>query len=467
MKFRVAALWAIALFLLPLRLHAHAHLASSKPAKGDTVRVPLTEIHLTFTEAVDERYTVVVLLDATGHDITFGKLYPVGGSPTKEWVLRLEHPLIAGAYSVKWKAAGSDGHANGGMFEFFVDVDEAIKPVGKQSPAPPVTPAPAHTEHEGHNVNPAQQSTEIGPMYRPDTSIVWMLTRWVNFLALMLMVGAVAFRFGVAERANLRDDAFMLVLDDATRRLAVTAGQLALTSSALRLWLQSGSLNGEQAMWSSALLKTMILKTGWGKAWLAQTLASAGFLVSALIKTDDRRESWYPATAFALIAAAAPAFSGHAAAVQQMAIVPVLDDAVHVIAASAWLGTLFYVLAVALPAAVRSGHGAERTVKFVHTFSPLALVMATIALLTGAMNAFVQIKAFSDLWTTSYGKILALKIGLVIITLSMGAYNWRVAKPRLGTNEAAAHIRKSATAEIVVAVVIVAITAILVGTPTE
>jgi putative copper export protein len=103
----------------------------------------------------------------------------------------------------------------------------------------------------------------------------------------------------------------------------------------------------------------------------------------------------------------------------------------------------------------------------VNIFSPLALVMAGIAVFTGAMNALIHISAFSDLWTTPYGRLLALKIGLVLLTMTMGAYNWRVVKPSLGTELGTRDLKRSARSEVAMGAIIIVITAILVATPTN
>lgn len=445
---------------------AHTHLAASTPAKGDTVRNPLTEIHLTFSEAVDARYTVVSLLDATGHELAMGTLTAVGGSPSKEYLLTLSRPLIAGAFTVKWRAAGSDGHASSGSFDFIVDVPNAVSDIKTTPSATTMTTDSAMpAAHGGHHASAA----EIPDLYRPESSLVWIFARWLNFLALVLMVGAVAFRFGVLERARkfLNDEVLVLETDDAVRRLAIFAAIFALISNGLRLWLQSGSLHGPERMWNPHLLNALIFHGGWGKAWFAQTAAAAGFLIAMLFKTEDRTESWFSAAALVVIAASTPAFSGHAAAVEQMAIVPVVDDALHVIAASAWLGTLSVLLLAALPRAVRSENGFAKAATLVHTFSPLALTMAGITVFTGGMNAFVHLTAISDFWTTPYGRVLAIKIGVVLLTATMGAYNWKVMRPRLGTEAATSQIKRSAATEVTFALVIILVTAILVGTPTN
>ena len=450
-------LCAFALLKAPAPAAAHLRLASSTPAQSDTVRQPLSEIRLTFTQAVPARYTVVTLLDAFGKEVTIGTLTPVGDVLSEEFVLTLAHPLMSGAFTVRWKTAGDDGHVVSGLFDFVVD---AVQADGALTPAQAAAPPPAAHDHA--------MAAEVPPIYRPESSLAWIGARWLNFMAILLLVGAVAFRFAVLEKARKQLDLGSADdIDSSVRRVATVAAVAALVSNGLRLWLQSGSLHGPEQMWQSDMLSAMIFKTGWGKAWLAQTVAAVGFLIAVLIKSRDRLESWYSAAAFAFIVASAPAFSGHAAAVQQMAIVPILDDVVHVITASAWLGTLGVLLLTVVPRALRSESGFVTTSTFVRTFSPFALLMGALTVFTGALNAFVHIGAFSELWTTPYGRILALKIGLVIIALTMGGYNWRVVKPRLGSDSATAHFKRTATSEFLVAVVIIVITAVLVGTPTD
>jgi putative copper export protein/methionine-rich copper-binding protein CopC len=439
-----------------MQARAHLRLESSSPAQGDTIRQPLSQILLTFSQAVEQRYTVITLLDAGGRELTMGRLHVVGSAPGKQYMLKLERPLMAGAFTVKWKTAAADGHAVSGMFDFVVDAAESTPPPGVTAPAASADPAADH-----------HTAVEIEPLYVPESSLAWIFARWLNFFALLLIVGAVAFRFGVLERARTRvSRALMYDLDGAVRKLAVLAALTILVSNALRLWLQSGSLHGSARMWEQELLSAMVFQTGWGKAWLAQTVAAIGILVASLIKTEDRLESWFSAAAFAVIAGATPAFSGHAAAVQQMAIVPVLDDAVHVIAAAAWLGTLAVMLLAAVPVALRSADGVRACAALVNAFSPFALTMAGLAVFTGGLNAFMHISAIPEFWTTPYGRVLSLKIGVVILAITMGAYNWRVVKPRLGSDAATSHLRKSATSEILMGAVIVLITAVLVATPT-
>ena len=459
---RLLGILVLALALLPAQARAHLKLESSQPAQGDTVRVPVSQITLTFTEAVAQEFLTISILDAFGREIGVEmNVHPIGASPSRQYMVMLAMPLAGGAFTVRWKAVGKDGHAVTGMFDFLVGGSTAVPPTAAGS-----TPGATElhpTEHGGHHT----ESTEIPALFRPETSLLWMFARWVNFTALILVAGAVAFRFGVLERGRaLLGEPLSTSVDDGVRRLALISAAVVILSNILRLWLQFGSIHGPERFFEGDLLSALLLKGGWGNAWIAQTIASIAFLIAVAIKTDDRSDSWYSAIPFAVVTAASPAFSGHAAAVQQMAIVPILDDAIHVIAASAWLGTLAYLMFAAMPRVLRDEDGFVKLGGLVNIFSPLALVMAGIATFTGALNAFIHINAFAEFWTTPYGRLLALKIGLVILTMTMGAYNWRVVRPALGTEVATQDLKRSARSEIAMGAIIVIITALLVATPT-
>jgi putative copper export protein len=376
-------------------------------------------------------------------------------------MVMFDTPLAGGAFTVKWKSVGKDGHAVTGAFDFMVNVGQSVAPTGS---APATTTTGVHPpEHGGHHAD----ATEIPALFRPESSIAWILTRWLNFCGLMLLVGAVAFRFGVLERARTSlGEALVIGIDDGARRIAVIAGVVTMVSNLGRLWLQYGSLHGG-GMWQSDLLTALLVDGGWGRAWLAQTFAALGVVVAAAIKTDDRLDSWYSALPFTVVAASTPAFAGHAAAVQQAALVPIAADAVHIMTAASWLGTLAVLMIAAVPRAVRAQDGFINVATLVRTFSPFALAMAGVAVFTGTVNALVHIAAVSELWTTPYGRVLALKVGIVLMTLTIGAYNWKVVKPGLGTEVATADLRRSARTEIAMAVIIVIITAVLVATPTN
>jgi copper transport protein len=99
----------------------------------------------------------------------------------------------------------------------------------------------------------------------------------------------------------------------------------------------------------------------------------------------------------------------------------------------------------------------------------MAVVSVAILVVAGAVNGYLQVRAWRGLWDTEYGILLLVKIGLVLPLLALGAYNNRYAVPRL-RERIASHIERRrfmrfAGAELVVMVAVVGVTAALVNAP--
>jgi len=181
-----------------------------------------------------------------------------------------------------------------------------------------------------------------------------------------------------------------------------------------------------------------------------------------------RTVGWIVAGVGSIGLALSLALSGHAVVVAQFAAVTVVAHVVHTVAASGWLGTLLAVVLVGLPLAFRLNRDDRWTVvaDIVHTFSPAALVFASVAALAGVVLAWTHLPTLSALWTSEYGRILLLKLGLITGTGLTGAYNWLRVRPTLGDPTSARRLRRSATVELAIAALVVAVTAVLVATPT-
>jgi putative copper export protein len=128
---------------------------------------------------------------------------------------------------------------------------------------------------------------------------------------------------------------------------------------------------------------------------------------------------------------------------------------------------LLAIALVGLPLAFRLDRDDRWTVvaDIVHTFSPAALVFASVAALAGVFIAWTHLPTLSALWTSEYGRILLLKLGLIAGTALIGAYNWLRVRPSLGDPTSARRLRRSASVELAIAALVVAVTAVLVATP--
>jgi copper transport protein len=158
-----------------------------------------------------------------------------------------------------------------------------------------------------------------------------------------------------------------------------------------------------------------------------------------------------------------PGLSGHASVT---GIGAVIADAAHVAAAATWTGGLAFVVAALVMA--RADRWPLAAVA-VPRFSTTAMISVAVLLVAGAINGYLQVRAWRGLWETEYGVLLLVKIGLVLPLLALGAYNNRFAVPRLRRQIASAVERRRfirmAGAELVIMLAIVGVTAGLVNAP--
>ncbi len=108
---------ACALALAPASALAHGHLDHAQPAAGSTVAAP-KEVSLWFTEAVEARFSSIVVEDAKGTAMQIGKAEVAAENKAN---LRIKvKPLMPGVYKVMWKILSVDTHRTRGSFSFTV-----------------------------------------------------------------------------------------------------------------------------------------------------------------------------------------------------------------------------------------------------------------------------------------------------------------------------------------------------------
>jgi len=254
------------------------------------------------------------------------------------------------------------------------------------------------------------------------------------------------------------------------RRRALRALRLAATLVALalawRLVQQAAAFADSPAQWMSTV-SLVVLRTTWGTGWLVQgaglvlVLAASGAIAQAPARRS--RVAWLPLVVGVVTLAASPALSGHAIGAPRLAALAVVADALHVLGAGAWLGTLLVIVVAALPAVSSTPPGTLLAV--LDRFSPLALACAATVALSGVFASWLHLETISALWGSPYGRTLLVKLGIVACVAALGAYNWRVVTPRLRATNDSGSLRRSALVELALAALLVAVTAVLVATP--
>jgi methionine-rich copper-binding protein CopC len=96
----------------------HLHLKASVPAADATVQRAPSQLLLMFSAHPEPALARVQLLGADSTMITTGK--PVAGADSLTLAIPITGKLAEGHYTVRWRAAGRDGHPATGDFAFTV-----------------------------------------------------------------------------------------------------------------------------------------------------------------------------------------------------------------------------------------------------------------------------------------------------------------------------------------------------------
>jgi putative copper export protein len=198
--------------------------------------------------------------------------------------------------------------------------------------------------------------------------------------------------------------------------------------------------------------------TRFGTAFMAMTLGFA--LVSALVFLawlTDRTWPLWPALALSLAFASGLSLSGHSAADAGSSWLSQLADWAHLAAACLWIGGLVQLAVVVwplLPDARRSAFLG---------FSRLATVCIGVLLLAGVYLSILRLPQLSDLWTTGYGQVLLVKIGLVAVALAWGGLHKLVAVPAVAAGGVLPRLRASIVGESLVGMSVLLAAAVLVN----
>ena len=175
---------------------------------------------------------------------------------------------------------------------------------------------------------------------------------------------------------------------------------------------------------------------------------------------------WLLVGAATLVVGGTTPMTGHAMGYSGGVLLPMVLQIAHLLAAGAWIGTLFVLLSTGFRSMASYGpkHGLV-VAPLVDRFSPVALTAAGTLAGTGAVTAFLYIDEVQQLWQTVYGRALMAKIVLFGVAVLLGAYNWKRVRPVISSPGGVDRLRWSGAAELLVVVVLLAVTAWLVHLP--
>jgi putative copper resistance protein D len=298
------------------------------------------------------------------------------------------------------------------------------------------------------------------------------LQQWLLFSGVAIAVGCVSWGAIVAPRtAKVIDVTELPQLHLIERRVASlgAATVLALIAVwALRMVVQV--INFRDPFVPLGEDVSFLLGETWGKVWMAQgailpALAFAFWRARASSApyagtTHGRATTpvaWNAAAALVLLLTATLALSSHAMGVTSGRLLIVTADGLHSLAAGVWIGSLGLILA--------TGHsGRSLFAAQLRSFSPLALVSASTLVAMGVVLGWTHLQTPTNLWATSYGRVLSAKLAVACVVFALGLWNWRRGLPNSDSGEGEAALRRRATWEVSFAGVVMLLTAVLVHT---
>jgi copper transport protein len=394
---------------------AHATLVSTTPADGAVLKRSPPRVSVRFDETVSTPFDALRVLDSDGKRIDTGR----DTRPAADEVaVALSPSLPRGTYTVAWRVTSADTHPVHGAFVFSVG-----KPSG-----------------DAGAVGAAALARDATPRH---VSLGFGVVRFLRLTLVLLAAGA----------------ALMLALAPLGRRveLAAAGAAAALVPVALAGLVYDGAAASGFGLVDAGRWRVVetVLQTRFGVVWMLQV----GLAVVLAVALLARRR--VVAAVAGVVLAGATTAAAHASA---DGIVAIVADGAHVVAAAAWFGGL---AATALALAAARGERWPLAAQVVPRFSLLATGAVAVLIAAGVVSAYLELGAWRGLWDTTYGRLVLIKVGLLLPVLALGAFNNRVSVPGLRVELAAVRRRfvQAAAAELVLLTGILTVTAALVQEP--
>ena len=367
------ALLVLTVLLLqaPGLVSAHAFLVDTTPQAGERLGNSPNEVVLFFSEPIVSGSEELTLRDEAGEEIDLVELAPLNGGL---WV-RGELPLLAdGVYRASWQVMADDSHVSAGEFAFGVGDVAGLS---------------------------ARSSTSAGSVAWPEA-----LGSFLLLVGIVLTIGGL-----ISERFVWRPVQRVLGLE-VPRAPLVLSLLLALAGVSIHVALLFGARDSEGSGPFNPLL------------WL-EALSSRPGLLSAVTFALVFYGLWLalwssgmPRLRLLVLlplfgAAVATAYRGHAATVAAWWVPPV--NALHVLLAGLWIGALLHLVQVLW--ANRSDGPLPALAQAAQRYAGLALVLVSPLLIAGVVTALAVLDRPQELITTPYGRVLSVKLLLVVAVL--------------------------------------------------
>jgi copper resistance protein D len=290
----------------------------------------------------------------------------------------------------------------------------------------------------------------------------------LRFLQYALLLGL--FGWAGFGSIGLRGASWVSPLSGRTAAI-VAAGVAPIVSVALMLTSIAAMMGQPLTALDWPMIEAMTLTTDPGRAFLTRTTL---LLAAAVAVAAGRKNYGQPIAAVCFGAALITlSWSGHAAATEgALGLFHRISNGVHLLAAALWIGAIGWFLHLCVLAHREPERlPAAPLLAVIHGFAPFGVALVAVVSATGLMNAqlIFGLENGAVTLTTSYGMLLAIKIGIVGGMLAFGAHNAWIGRRSVTTGESAerdhgaalATLRRSLAFEMILGIIVVGQVAIL------
>ena len=475
---------------------AHVELALSTPSDGAVLAEPLERFELVFTEAA-EPVPGRIQLVGEGRALLITVFQPFDDTV----VVEPAEPLVDGQYALLWEVEAADAHREEGTISITVAVpgttpqedastaeDEAAQ---GDEPAETTTPPPVVTTTSLPMVSERlpERALQTAPVAvdstdNPSGQALARIGRWMLMIGALVAIGALVFA-GTA----------LVGSEEEVRRVVSwvrRGGMLVLAGTIIEVLGESISRAGSLVdLLAGSFGVAVLLRLAGGIALLqdprlatTHTIGSApdeahsvemvasrepGAVAVAVAppRTEsfrlDVRKEWV-AIVGAMAVAASFGFDGHTASVEHSVVARSASWA-HILAGSVWFGGLI-AMATTLTRRWRTSTPLEAATMAIR-FSRAATAAVIVATIAGVALTWTIIESPGDLLSGAWGRLLLVKVALVVAVASVGGYNHFKVVPELDRNAsdvaASDRLRRLVRTEAAALSAVVAITAFLVN----
>ncbi|MFI6625823.1 copper resistance CopC/CopD family protein [Streptomyces sp. NPDC050528] len=359
---------------------AHAALESTDPADGSVLKSAPRTVTLTFSESVallDDSFRVY---DPDNRRVKTSSAHHAKDAGDTASVT-LPAKLGTGTFTVAWRVVSADSHPVSGAFTFSI---------GK----PSATTTPVST----------------APTEDPLTGSLYDIARYFAYIAAALLIGTATFLV-LCRPPN------PTVLNKPIRTGWWTLLATTLALLLLRAPYEAGT-GLATAFEPSAIPKTLTSRPGLAlAARLLLLAATAAYLLRLRGRDRFGRAALGTGAVLAVGLALTWASAEHASAGIQVPVA-MTSAVLHLLAMSVWLGGLTALLTVLYRSPTLDAAPVAR-------FSRLAFASVTVLVVTGIYQSWRGLGSWNALTGTSYGRILLVKLGAVVLLLAVAGWSRR------------------------------------------